>query len=74
LAEAEQSSEFPISIKCDIYKEIHGFCGTKDSLIKALALITDKADKVPRSYLDNLIKETTTKRANQRIVKPEIIE
>lgn len=58
-------------MKCDLYKEIHGFHGTKDALIKALALI---ADKMPRSYLDNLIKETTTKAGSQRIVKPEIIE
>lgn len=32
------------------------------------------AERVPKSYLDNLIRETTTKKGNQRLVKPEIIE
>lgn len=70
LAEPEQSNEVSISLKCELYKEIHGFSGTKDILIKALTQVTDK---VPRSYLDSLIRETTTKKNNQRIIKPEII-
>lgn len=57
-------------MKCDLYREIHGFYGTKESLIRALAAIAD----MPRSYLDNLIKETTTKKCNQRVIKPEIVE
>lgn len=71
LNEPEQSNELSLTIKCELYKEIHGYYGPKDSLIKKLALITDK---VPKSYLDTLIKETTTKRGYQRLVKPEIID
>jgi hypothetical protein len=29
---------------------------------------------VPKSYLDTLIRETTTKRGSQRLVKPEIVD
>jgi hypothetical protein len=58
-------------MKCDVYKVIHGYHGTQDSLVRELALITDK---MPKSYLLNLIRETTTKKNNQRVVKPEIID
>ena len=53
LGEPEQSNELTVSVKCELYKEIHGFFGTKDALIKSLALI---ADRVPKSYLDSLIR------------------
>lgn len=67
LSEPEETNEISINLKIDLYKQIHGSYGAKDQLIKRLANI---ADKVPKSYLDNLIKETTTKRGNQRMVKP----
>ena len=50
---------------------IHGFYGTKEALVKELVNI---CDKVPKSYYFNLIRETTTKKGHQRVVKPEIVE
>jgi len=31
-------------------------------------------DKVPKSYLFGMIRETTTKKGHQRLIKPELID
>lgn len=71
LIELEQSNELSLTIKCEIYKEIHGYYGPKVALFRKLALISCT---VPKGYLGTLIRETTIKRGYQRLVKPEIID
>lgn len=67
LSEPEPPTELTTALKCELYKEIHGYCGVKEPLLKKLAFI---AEKVPKSALDGLLKETTIKRGNRRLVRP----
>ena len=71
VGEVEAPTELTVALKCQLYKEIHGYFGVKEPLMRKLTAI---AERVPKSALDGLLRETTTKIGNQRLVRPEIIE
>jgi len=55
----------------DVYRQAHGYYGTKDAIIKDVSAILPGVSK---NWIDSMLKERTEKVLNQRFVKKDFVD